>query len=179
MGGYMSYPQLAELYQSGWDMLNHTYNHEDLTALSEDGLQQQMERGCAWLTEHGLKRGADVLVFPGGMFDSGTTGAMSRLGYRAGRSLKSLWLVSEDCTLENVEICNLISGMKFDTMKRAADKAMNNGSTVIFVLHRIEAVSDTSGMQIEEEALRRLLDYLSQNSGKLCVVTMTQLLDSL
>jgi peptidoglycan/xylan/chitin deacetylase (PgdA/CDA1 family) len=176
---YMTYQQLAEIYTGGWDMVNHTYNHEDLTRLNQDGQKAQISRGYRWLNEHGFKRGSDVLVFPGGLFNSDTTEEMKTLDFRAGRSLKSLWLVGKDCSLENVEVCNLISGMRFDAMRQTADKAMNNASTVIYVLHRIEPVTDTSGMQIEEKTLRRLLEYISKNNGELHVVTMTQFLDTL
>jgi peptidoglycan/xylan/chitin deacetylase (PgdA/CDA1 family) len=173
---YMSYRQLADLYLDGWDMLNHTNNHLNLAELPEQTQAEQMARGRAWLNEHGLKRGSDILVYPGGAFNQATLDAMQREGFAAGRSLKSLWLTAQDCALEDAEVCNLISGMPLDIVKAAADKAMNNGSAVIFMLHKVEPVSDDTHMQIEEAFLEQILSYIADNADKLDVVTMTQLL---
>lgn len=174
--GYMSYRQLADLYLDGWDMLNHTYNHLNLAALPGDKQAEQMKRGRTWLEERGFQCGADILVYPGGAFDEATLEVMKREGFAAGRSLKSLWLTAQDCSLEDAEVCNLISGMAFDEAKAAVDKAMNNGTTVLFIMHKVEPVSDDTYMQIGEDFLDQVLSYIANNADKLNVITMTQLL---
>ena len=178
MEGYMTYHQLADMYLDGWDLLNHTYNHISLPELPEIEQAEQMKRARKWLHARGFKRGADVLVFPGGSFDETTTQVMKKEGFTAGRSLKSLWDVRQDCSVEDVELCNLISGMPIEHAIKAADKAMNNGSAVIFMLHKIEPVTDGTYMQIDEPFLKQLLDYISANADRLSVVTITQLLSS-
>ena len=173
---YMSYKQLADLYLDGWDMLNHTYNHFNLAGLSEETQLEQMDGTRAWLRNKGLSSGSDIVVYPGGAFNQTTLDVIKREGFAAGRSLKSLWLAKSGSSLEDAEVCNLISGMSFDTVKAAADKAMNNRSTVIFMLHKVEPVTDGTHMQIEAEFLEQTLGYIKANDGKLEVVTMTQLL---
>ena len=51
--GYMSYGELADLYLSGWDMLNHTYNHVTLAGLTAETQLKQMTDGRNWLESHG------------------------------------------------------------------------------------------------------------------------------
>ena len=173
---YMSYRQLADLYLDGWDMLNHTYNHLNLAELSEQAQAEQMNKSREWLESHGLKCGADILVYPGGAFNQTTLDVMKREDFAAGRSLKSLWLADQASSLEDAEVCNLISGMPFDAVKAAVDKTMSNGSTVIFMMHKIEPITDGTHMQIEEYFLEQILSYIAAYADRLNVVTMTQLL---
>ncbi len=179
MDGYITYHQLAEMYMDGWDMLNHTYNHVSLPALTDEEKAAQMKRARKWLKARGFKRGADVLIFPGGAFDDATVQVMQKERFAAGRSLKSLWAVDQDCSVDGVEVCNLISGMPFENATGAVDKAMNNGSAVIFMVHKIEPVTDQTYMQVEEAFIKDLLDYISQNADRLSVITLTELLSSL
>lgn len=173
---YLSYQQLGNLYLDGWDMLNHTNNHFNLAGLSKEMQLKQMDDARTWLKDKGLGRGSDILVYPGGAFNQTTLDLMKEEGFAAGRSLKSLWLAGKDCSMEDAEVLNLISNMPFDEVKAAADKAINNRSTIIFMLHKVEPVTDDTHMQIDEEFLEQVLSYISDNSDKLEVVTMSQLL---
>jgi peptidoglycan/xylan/chitin deacetylase (PgdA/CDA1 family) len=173
--GYMNYRQLAELYMDGWDMLNHTYNHMGLTELSKEEQALQILRGRDWLRSRQLLRGSDILVYPGGNHNELTKEALKETGTAAARSLKSVWVRELDCTPEDVEVCNIISGMPVKDIKAAIDKAANNKSAVLLVLHKIEPVTDDSKMQIEESTLQSIVDYIADN-GSLNVVTLSELL---
>ena len=54
-------------------------------------------------------------------------------------NLKNLWLADQNSFLEDTEVCNLISGLPFDAVKAAANKAMNNGSTEICMMQKLES----------------------------------------
>jgi peptidoglycan/xylan/chitin deacetylase (PgdA/CDA1 family) len=176
---YMTYSQLADLYIDGWDMLNHTYNHETLSGNVPQEQSGQMNGGREWLKSHGLMRGSDIIVFPGGSFDDATLETLVSEGFVAGRSLKSLWTTKAGCSLENVEICNLVNGMSFEYVQRTIDKAIRNDSALILVIHKIEAVTDDMHMQIPPEFYTRIVDYVHEQGNELEVVTMTQLLASM
>ncbi len=173
---YLRYTELAEMYMDGWDMLNHTYNHALLAGMPQDDQADQMIQGRDWLQSHRLKRGSDVVVFPGGEFDTATLGALSANQFAAGRSLKSLWTSQAGCILENVEICSIFDGLGFDYVKRAIDKAIDGGSTLILVVHKIEPVTGDEHMQVLPEDFSRIVQYINDHEDKLSVVTMTQLL---
>lgn len=174
--GYMDYRQLAEQYMDGWDMLNHTYNHMGLTELSKEEQASQILRGRDWLRSHQLLRGSDILVYPAGRHNDLTKEALNETGTAAARSLKSVWTSELDCTLEDVEVCNVISGMPFKEITSAIDKAANNKSAVLLVLHKIEPITDDSKMQVEESTLQSIVDYIVGNSATLNVVTLSELL---
>jgi peptidoglycan/xylan/chitin deacetylase (PgdA/CDA1 family) len=176
--GYMTYGELADLYIAGWDMLNHTYNHTLLAGLPQESQREQMNQAREWLESRGLRRGSDTLVFPGGDFDSVTLSELLSSGYSAGRSLKSLWTAKSGCGLEDVEVCNLVSGLSFEYVQAAIDKAVRNSSALILVIHKIEPISDDTFMQVPPEGFTRIVDYIRQCGDGLRVVTVTQLLSS-
>ncbi len=175
--GYMDYAQLAELYLKGWDLLNHTFDHEILENLPRDKQEEQVLKAREWLASHLLDRGKDILVFPDGMFTIETLDILKEQGFVAARSLKSLWYASEDSTFEDVDICNLISDIPLGTAKAAVNKAINNHSTVIFVLHKIEPVTDNSQMQLEYGKFLALVEYVDSKKKQLNILTMTELIE--
>lgn len=177
--GYMTYANLADLYIDGWDMLNHTYNHEAMTSLPYADQVQQMVKTRKWLQSHQLSRGSDIVVFPGGEFDQNTLQGLSDEGFTAGRSLKSLWIVREDCSLEDVEVCNILPGLSFEYIKTAIDKAIHNRSALLLVIHKIEPVTDDQLMQIPPEDFTRIVDYVHECEDELTVITVSQLVSEL
>jgi peptidoglycan/xylan/chitin deacetylase (PgdA/CDA1 family) len=174
--GYLSYGQLAELYKDGWDLLDHTYNHRNLLALSEAEQRRQITKARGWLHAHLFYRGSNIVVYPQGKFSGAITELIKDEGFTAARSLRSLWTAETGCTREDVEICNLISSMPLATAQAALDKAMRNHSAVILVLHKIEPVTDDTEMQIEETFFLDIVKYMDAHRKDMDVVTMTGLL---
>ncbi len=176
--GYMNYEQLADLYMDGWDLLSHTYNHVNLTELDEKQQEEQITNCRDWLYGHKLSRGSDILIYPGGNFNDTTINILKKQGFSAARSLKSVWLAEIDCTLEDVDICNIISDISMKRIRAALDKAADNRATVIFLLHKIEPVTDDTGMQVDEEKFKNIIDLIEGYKSKLNVITMSELIAS-
>jgi peptidoglycan/xylan/chitin deacetylase (PgdA/CDA1 family) len=149
--GYMTYGELADLYSDGWDILNHTYNHVLLTGLPAEEQKKQICKARKWLISRGLSRGADIVVFPAGDYDTSILQTLAANDFSAGRSLKSLWSVKAACNLEDVEICNISPGMDFEYVKNAIDKAILAKSTVILLVHKIEPVTEDTYKQLPLE----------------------------
>ncbi len=173
---YMDYDQLAELYMAGWDMLNHTYNHETLAALSAERQKKQISEGSAWLKSHALSRGSDILVYPGGYNNASTLETLKNTGVKAARSLKSVWSSDLSCNIENVEVCNVISWTPHELVKAAVDKAADNCGTVVFVFHKIEPITDDTQMQVEERRFREMVEYIASLKDSINVITFSELL---
>ncbi|MDD5016631.1 MAG: polysaccharide deacetylase family protein [Eubacteriales bacterium] len=174
--GYTDYQQLAEVYMDGWDLLNHTYNHANLAELSEDEQREQIAKARDWLHDNLFERGSDIVVYPQGSFSDGTIDILKEEGVIAARSLKSVWAADIDCTIEDAEVCNLISSISMERVGKAIDKAISNKSAVIFVLHKIEPVTDDTQMQLDEEKFREIIENIAGHRDELNVLTMTELL---
>lgn len=171
--GYMSFEQLASVYIDGWDILNHTYSHECLVELSEKDQAVQMIAAREWLVDHSFERGADIVVFPNGMFSNDTINALDKNDFSAG--IKSVWDTKVGCQREDIEICNLISDSTMKEVKAAVDKAIATGNICIIMLHKIEPVTMDDYMQIDEELFEEVIEYLYNNREDISVVTMSQL----
>lgn len=174
--GYISYRRLADLYLEGWDLLNHTYSHYNLLKLPEKEQREQMNKARAWLANRGFHRGGDIVVFPQGMASKELIKLVRDEGYAAARSLDDLWSAHADGWLENIEICNLISSISFDTVKEAVHRAVENQGTLILIVHKIEPVTVDTQMQLEEELFERIIALIAANKGSLNVITLTELL---
>ncbi len=174
--GYMDYEQLAELYMQGWDLLNHTYNHANLVKLPKDRQLEQVNRARDWLNQHGFNRGSDIVAYPQGEYDKELEKTLQAEGYAAARSLRSLWSGRAGGTLEDVEILNVISAMPFKRVMEAIDKAINNKSTVIILLHKIEPVTDETQMQVDERTFQSIVEYLAKHEKQISVMTLTEFL---
>ncbi len=51
---YMSWEQVKELDEAGWDVEDHTYSHPNLTELTKDQIHEEMQKVDEVLTERGL-----------------------------------------------------------------------------------------------------------------------------
>ncbi len=176
--GYVTYDQLAEMYMAGWDMLNHTYSHKNLGALTEKGQTQELVKAKDWLMSHLLVRGADVAVFPQGRFSDDTYAILKREGFVAARSLKSLWTEQANQTKENVEVMSLLSDTQLKIVIERIDEIIESKGTLILVLHKIEPITEHTQMQIEEQMLKDVAQYLYEKKEQIQVVTMTELINS-
>lgn len=64
----MSWAQLLELQNAGWEILNHTANHVDLTALTEAQVRSEFADAQAEFAAHGLT--VKNAVYPGGAYNA-------------------------------------------------------------------------------------------------------------
>jgi peptidoglycan/xylan/chitin deacetylase (PgdA/CDA1 family) len=172
----MDYSELATLYNNGWDMLNHTYNHFNLADLDEREQSEQMLRGRRWLKEKGFVRGSDIVVFPGGAYNGLTLQIMNEQGLVAGRSLATLWVTSDNGMLEDTHIFNVLSTSKLENIKNEIDKAAVNESTLILLFHKIEPVTNDTKMQVDEDMLKSIAAYIDGHGDEISVVTLSGLL---
>lgn len=60
---------LSELYDSGWDICNHTTQHQNLPKLSRGKMEAAIREGKQWLVDHGFDRGAEYFAYPKSSYD--------------------------------------------------------------------------------------------------------------
>ena len=82
----MSWDELGELADHGWEVGSHTRSHPRLPALTDAGLDDELA-GSRADCESGLGRPCDSLAYPYGAVDERVVAAAERAGYRYGVSL--------------------------------------------------------------------------------------------
>lgn len=80
---HLSWEQLRELVEAGWWIGSHTWSHPDLTRLSPERLQGELERSKKTLEDR-LGIAITALAYPFGRFNRKVMAAAQRAGYRLG-----------------------------------------------------------------------------------------------
>jgi peptidoglycan/xylan/chitin deacetylase (PgdA/CDA1 family) len=82
----LSWTQLRELAEAGWEVGSHTRTHRRLTQLSDDTLAGEL-RGSREACEDALGRPCRSVAYPYGDFDGRVAAAAAAAGYDAGAAL--------------------------------------------------------------------------------------------
>jgi peptidoglycan/xylan/chitin deacetylase (PgdA/CDA1 family) len=82
----LSWPQLQELAEAGWEIGSHTRTHRRLTQLSDEALAGEL-RESREACENAMGRPCRSVAYPYGDFDVRVADAASAAGYDAGATL--------------------------------------------------------------------------------------------
>lgn len=177
---YMKKPTLDLIYDAGWDIGNHSKDHN--VTIGDLPIAEQIDeyKTCRdLLYSWGYSRSADHVCYPAGHFNDGLVNVLLGLGVKTARTtvsditatpadnplkLKSYALGS---TTTRAEVLNILQ------------RAMDTGCSLIFMLHRVE---DTPIPPIESicyptAELRWLADYVKSMGFN--VVTISEWYDQL
>lgn len=84
----LSWDELGELTELGWEIGSHTCNHPRLTKLSDIALERELAESRQTCTER-LGRQCTSIAYPYGNVDRRVADATARTGYTAGAALSS------------------------------------------------------------------------------------------
>jgi peptidoglycan/xylan/chitin deacetylase (PgdA/CDA1 family) len=82
----LSWPQLRELSEAGWEIGSHTMRHAWLTRVGEERLHEEL-RGSKARCEEALDRPCRTIAYPKGDFDERVERAAGAAGYEAAAAL--------------------------------------------------------------------------------------------
>src|SRR3954471_15518776 len=82
----LTWDELGELAQEGWEVGSHTCSHPHLTQLADEELAAELERSRA-ACEDGLGRPCDSIAYPYGDVDGRVVAAAGAAGYSYGATL--------------------------------------------------------------------------------------------
>jgi len=84
----LSWNELGELGELGWEIGSHTCNHPHLPRLDDAALEQELQASRELCAER-LSRPCTSIAYPYGDVDARVAGATERVGYSAGAALSS------------------------------------------------------------------------------------------
>lgn len=173
-GSYMTLDQAKEMYSYGWDMFNHTKTHADLSLLTKEEIQIEID-GCRdYLLKNGLTRAADLVAYPKGLYNDAVMEVMQN--YRMGRIVREEYEVSPSIQKYKLKVINLTNAVTVDAAKAHIDNAVETGLTLIFLLHRIEDTG-TDDMIYLTSNLQAIVDYVYSKKDSLNVLTWSEYAD--
>ena len=149
--------ECAEMDGAGWDIANHTWDHPDLTTLTQPQVQSELSKARDWLVSNGFTRAASDVAYPDGAVNSTVLAAMAAEGMRSGRTTKN-----SDNTLPplNPYRMNCWFPTTLAECKAHVDQAVNRGSLVVLGFHDLVSTTPANTGQFPVSDFQALIDYI-------------------
>jgi peptidoglycan/xylan/chitin deacetylase (PgdA/CDA1 family) len=84
--GCMSWDELRELAEAGWEIGSHTHSHPDLTHLDDTALERELRESREICADQ-MGKPCTSLAYPFGAYDERVVAAAARVGYEAAGTL--------------------------------------------------------------------------------------------
>lgn len=177
--GKCSLAELTEMHTYGWDMVNHTVNHNALGTLTPSQMVDEITGCTRWLAQNGFTRRNEhkMLAYP--LSSEGTTVWPSVIssGIIAARGNHTR---TQPNQLDNyLSLCGLSndSGTTAADIKAKIDKAIAEGGCAMLYFHilRTEDIATT----LDPAIFYEVVDYLATKRQQIDVVTMSEWYDGL
>lgn len=171
---YVSEKQLEELHENGWDLLNHTYSHVDLSRLSSAEQLSQINKARDWLNNRCYTEGSSVLVYPYGNFNPTTLQLLKSEQFVSARSLLEGFEIDHPDNPYVVRVKSLTPDLQIEHALHWIKKANDEQKTVIFVLQKLDSKNpDPNGMSFDPKKLQEIVDYIAKQKN-IQVITYTE-----
>lgn len=172
--GYVTLAQLQEIYDYGWDLVNHTMNHVNLKNVDSATIRSEIADGEQWLNSNGFTRASNIVFYPqGGYKDEVITEMASR---RAGRSIVEAIEPGSPSDKYKIKIRNVINTVTPTTVQGWIDEAINTGGTLILLWHILTSPADTSTKYTPTD-FQTIVDYAHSKRDQIDILTITEYLD--
>lgn len=157
--------QISGPLEAGWDVINHTLNHFDMTTASGGGeIKYEMQGVSAWYAQQGAVKGNEFYASPGSKSNKLTSTVIAGLGYKLQRNTVhqcnyvTAWGVDELTEIGSLDWgsatnprmalitggvkSDLIGWQTFTRMKSLVDLAIDYGCAIFPFWHGITTVGD-------------------------------------
>lgn len=166
--------QLREIIAGGWDVVNHTWTHENLTTVPVDRAEYSISKGLEYLLAIGAGRSAFHMVAPQGGRNAAIDGLIRRyaISHRCRAGADNCLPVVDPYALAVREVTNAVS---VDTVKEWIDSAAANGTWLILLFHYLMEPANTS-IRYSPTDFQAIIDYLDAQKASIPVMTVSEAL---
>ena len=173
---YMPLSQIAELYEKGWDVLNHSYSHKNDMYYHCEELLADFNRARNWMNMRYLTRGKDIAILPYGHANPYFISLLIKEGYESIRTSDNIIVLNEDPVhYYPVSSLSLLTDVTADKVEMFLNTAHDNQSTVLLILHKISTHHDQYDMDYDPAQLQGILDYIHAHEDEYEVVPYSDL----
>lgn len=173
---FCSEAELSELYDSGWDLVNHTDEHQDLTKITGDEAEAGIAKCFNYLESRGFTRASRNVVPPYCAADEKTDELISRLAATS-RVLYSTYNLLPVTDPYHLGFREVFSDTGVETVKQWIDEAIQNDLWLVLLFHSIESAADKP-TKCSPENFKEIMDCLDKKRGEISVVTLSEVLDA-
>lgn len=153
---YMKWPQIAELYKTGFEIGNHTGHHKNMTKLNREEMQKEIGYIEAKCNEYGIPKPVSF-AYPGNRADSLSQVVLAEMGYRYGRQGGSRYYEPKEDGRFVVPSYTMGSTEKLQERTWAALKNLQPGQILAFTIHGVPDIAHpdyTTSVEVFTEYLQ-------------------------
>lgn len=176
----MSWDQIKELNQSGWDIQGHTFSHPKLSELTADDIHKEFELNNSAFENNGLPAPRHT-AYPYGDHDE----VVKNIGKEYRETLRRTDPFSDYPynTWDNIDFYNLTALLsdindddldRKDRLKKYIDQAIINDGILVFYSHEFKG-SDASEYETQTDYYLEVVDYAIEKGIEF--VTMSEMYD--
>ena len=134
---YMSWDQLTEMYNEGWEIGAHSVSHPDLLQLNEAAIRYELSQSKAVLEAHGFQN-VENFAYPYNWYDVDVLYVISDYYRSARTSVAQTDFVINPESIHPYELSAYEARLNVDNVVDAykyIDKAQKEGRWLIFIMH--------------------------------------------
>ncbi len=176
--GLLTRTQLQAMYDGGWDIVNHSKQHQDLDTLSDADVITQVDDARTILLSEGWTRGAQEFVAP---FNHISERVLNIVKSYARSACASAYFSSLDrMNYKPTDVWRIrrfgAATFQPDVIIEALDRAIAKGQNIHLYFHSIE---EPIGYAYPPEYFQQVIEYIAakKNQGRLLVLTMSEFTD--
>lgn len=179
---YMSWAQLKELYNEGWEIGAHTVTHPDMRTLNEEAIRYELSQGKAIIEAHGFNN-VKNFAYPYNYYNMEVVYVISEYYRSARTSVAQTGFFINPKTINPYELSSYECRLTADNVADAytyVDKAQKEGRWLIFLAHEFRDDKSNDRIVTKNEisdikALEMLIDYIQDRN--IPIVTTEQALN--
>lgn len=173
---YMSYEQLSRLQLKGWDLLNHSYSHEEKAYDNPDKLLADFNKAREWMKNRYMGKCSDMLIIPYGEINPYLINCLKVAGYRNVRTSDNIIILDKNkIEYFPVTTVNLLTNVSPGKVKDILAQSFEEPKTILFILHKIGEGDDGFGMIYGEDKLEEIIKFINEHEEEFEVINYSQL----
>ena len=162
----MTTPQLTELHDKGWAMMNHQKTNSDVYDVSSNTVHEEFRDCKEFLVRNNFYNGPDTVVYRGGGYDVQTMDISAdyhQLGFTTGSGSTGVTAYNNRNPLNLTR--PFMSGASTSTLQNIIDRTMAFGSLAAISFHTVSSSGD-----ITQADLATILDYCIDSGARVLTV---------
>lgn len=167
---YVNTADIYEIYNSKWDILNHTYSHNILPSLNYYEQKKEIEKSISWFKNRKITNNLNILIYPEGLYNYNTLKILSELDFVSARSINDGYNTNIIDDQYKIKIKDVKSFISPTTVIDWVNYSIENNLTLILLFHNISN-KGTSDMSYKIEDFYYIIDYIKGREDKLNIIT--------
>lgn len=164
----LSLDNLTEMYNSGWDISNHTVHHISLTKVSEKKAYDEIYGCSAWIKGHGFIRNMAYkhFTYPEGGYNEEIVKILKRQGIITARTTNAGNDTSNFLQLGRTSL----HGM---SIKNIRDKILSDEKLLILSFHRIisDDTAEVKDIDLKESYFQTVINAIHESKRKVLTIS--------